>query len=184
MKVTIFILLLLFSLTFSKRLVLNSVKLKTDKCKVDADCLERNFCKNGRCTHMGLLPISFNDMICFFLIIIASALSNAGGIGGGGLLIPILIFMLNFTTHEAIPITKIMIFSGAVISYFLNIYQKNPLREGITIDYNIALVIVPFLLFGTMVGVNLNRVLPPFVILLTLTCILSISCYATFVKYC
>jgi len=184
MKYKFLVFLLLFcSIICSNNLVRYSFKfIKNEKCKDDSDCPELNFCKNNSCVHKGILPFTLFEAGCFLLIIIASAFSNAGGIGGGGLIIPILIFLLNFTTHEAIPITKIMIFTGAIITYIQNFSQQNPLRNGVAIDYNIALVIVPFLLFGTMVGVNLNRVLPPFIILLLLTFVLSISSYTTFMK--
>jgi uncharacterized membrane protein YfcA len=110
---------------------------------------------------------------------IGSALSNAGGIGGGGLLIPLLILVLNFYTHEAIPISKLMIFSGAITSFILGFRQKHPFRESITIDYNIPLLLVPMLLFGTMVGVTLNKITPPWLILVNLTLILVINTYKT-----
>ena len=58
------------------------------------------------------MPPTLREIIGGFFIVIGSALSNAGGIGGGGLLIPILLILLNFKTHEAIPISKLMIFTG------------------------------------------------------------------------
>lgn len=116
------------------------------------------------------------------LIVIGSALSNAGGIGGGGLLIPILLLILKFYTHEAIPISKLMIFTGALTSFILGFKQSHPYRIGITIDYNIPYLIVPFLLFGTMVGVSLNKVLPPWIILVSLTLVLIINTYKTLNK--
>jgi uncharacterized membrane protein YfcA len=115
-------------------------------------------------------------------IFIGSALSNAGGIGGGGLLIPILLLMLNFYTHEAIPISKLMIFTGAVTSFMLGFRQKHPTRNAITIDYNIPMLIVPMLLFGTMVGVTLNKITPPWLILISLTFVLIINTYKTLRK--
>ena len=121
-------------------------------------------------------------IIGFFGIILGSALSNAGGIGGGGLLIPLLILVFNFYTHEAIPISKLMIFAGAVTSFILGFRQKHPFRESITIDYNIPFLLVPMLLFGTMVGVTLNKVTPPWVILISLTLILVINTYKTLKK--
>ena len=117
------------------------------------------------------------------MVIICSALSNAGGIGGGGLLIPLLILLLGFYTHEAIPISKLMIFTGALTSFILGFRQKHPSRNTITIDYNIPYLLVPMLLFGTMVGVTLNKVTPPIVILLSLTALLILNTYKTMKKY-
>ena len=144
--------------------------------------MELNNCRNGKCVHKFIFPISFSEIIGLFFILIGSALSNAGGIGGGGLLIPILLLLLNFYTHEAIPISKLMIFTGAITSFILGFRQRHPTRNSITIDYNIPLLIVPLLLFGTMVGVTLNKVTPPWIILISLTLVLVINTYKTFVK--
>ena len=116
------------------------------------------------------------------MIFIGSALSNAGGIGGGGLLLPILLLILRFYTHEAIPISKLMIFAGAIASFIMNLQHKHPFREGIVIDYNIPFIIVPMLLFGTMIGVTLNKVFPPWIILVCLTLVLIINTFKTFRK--
>jgi uncharacterized membrane protein YfcA len=117
------------------------------------------------------------------MILIGSALSNAGGIGGGGLLVPILILKLNFSTSEAIPISKLMIFTGALTSFVMGLKNKHPFRDAPALDYNIAGLLVPPLLLGTMVGVTLNKVLPPFLILLSLTFVLVINTYKTITKY-
>jgi uncharacterized membrane protein YfcA len=154
----------------------------SEACIQDDQCISLNLCINKECKHKTVFPLSVSEIIGLFGIIIGSALSNAGGIGGGGLLIPLLILVLNFYTGEAIPISKLMIFSGAVTSFILGFRQKHPFRESITIDYNIPLLLVPMLLFGTMVGVTLNKVTPPWLILVNLTLILVINTYKTMKK--
>jgi uncharacterized membrane protein YfcA len=146
--------------------------------------MDLNFCDlaKSKCRHKYVYPLSFKEAIGLFMIIIGSALSNAGGIGGGGLLIPILLLLLGFYTHEAIPISKLMIFTGAITSFFLGFRQKHPFRNSISIDYNIPMLLVPFLLLGTMIGVTLNKVTPPWVILISLTLVLVINTYKTFKK--
>jgi uncharacterized membrane protein YfcA len=144
--------------------------------------LELNNCFQGKCVHKFIFPITLPEIIGLIFILIGSALSNAGGIGGGGLLIPILLILLKFYTHEAIPISKLMIFAGAVTSFILGFRQRHPTRNSITIEYNIPLLIVPMLLFGTMVGVTLNKVAPPWIILISLTLVLVFNTYKTFKK--
>jgi hypothetical protein len=156
----------------------------TNFCKKDEECEELNYCimDENKCVHKKIfsdLTLEFPGLI---MIVIGSALSNAGGIGGGGLLIPILLLVLKFYTHEAIPISKLMIFTGALTSFILGFRQKHPVRNSITIDYNIPLLLVPMLLFGTMVGVTLNKVTPPWLILISLTAVLIINTYKTLKK--
>ncbi len=44
--------------------------------------------------------------------------ANNGGIGGGGLIIPVCIAMFGFTTIEAIALSNAVIFTGAIVRYF------------------------------------------------------------------
>jgi len=139
-----------------------------------------NFCQKNICKHKSLFPITQREVIGLIFIIVGSALSNAGGIGGGGLLIPILILILKFETHEAIPISKLMIFTGALTAFIMGLNNKHPYRDAIALDYNIAGVLIPMILFGTIVGVTLNKVMPFSVILICLSFVLVINTYKTF----
>ena len=49
-------------------------------------------------------------IIGFLSIFIAAGMSNASGLGGGLLFIPVLLLIMNFYPHEAIPISKMVIF--------------------------------------------------------------------------
>lgn len=129
-------------------------------------------------------------MIGGIFIIIGSGLSNAGGIGGnlvyykgGGLLMPILVLFLNFETKEAIPICKLMIFTGAFTAFIMGRKTKNPFRNSTAIDYNIAVLVIPAVMFGTIIGVILNKIIPPWLILCCLTFILSFNTFKTFSKF-
>jgi uncharacterized membrane protein YfcA len=153
-----------------------------NSCRVQEDCDELNICIDGFCKHKKFFPVTGKEVIGAVLIFIGSALSNAGGIGGGGLLVPILILFLNFNTKEAIPISKLMIFTGALTAFIMGIRNKNPYRDATAIDFNIAVVVIPLVLFGTMIGVTMNKIFPPWMILICLTIILIINTYKTLKK--
>lgn len=87
--------------------------------------------------------------------------------------------ILEFYTHEAIPISKVMIFVGAFTAFMLNLGMKHPSRGTNSVDYNIAILIIPMLLFGTVVGVTLNKVAPSLLILSLLTKVLIINSFKT-----
>ena len=48
------------------------------------------------------------------------ALSNMGGIGGGGVVVSLLIALFKFETKEAIPISAFTIFAGSLVRFILN----------------------------------------------------------------
>lgn len=95
---------------------------------------------------------------------------------------PILIVFLHFNTKEAVPISKLMILTGALTALFMGLKNKHPFRDSVSIDYNLVILILPVIILGTMVGVTLNKVFPPILILIILTLTLVISTYKTFKK--
>ncbi len=88
--------------------------------------------------------------------------------------------ILKFETHEAIPISKLMIFTGALTAFIMGMKNKHPYRDAIALDYNIAGVLIPMILFGTIVGVTLNKIMPFSVILICLSIVLVVNTYKTF----
>ena len=64
-------------------------------------------------------------------------------------------------------------------SFILNTRLKHPVRKARAIDYNLIIVIAPNLLFGTMLGVTLNKILPNVLIILFLTIVLFYNTYKT-----
>ena len=107
-------------------------------------------------------------------------MSNASGLGGGLLFIPVLLLILNFYPHEAIPISKIVIFAGALTSFMQNTRVKRPGRNTKALNYNLVIVNAPNLLIGTVLGVTLNKILPNAIILFLLCLLLFFYSYKTF----
>lgn len=75
-----------------------------------------------------------------------------------------------------------MILTGALTAFIMGLNNKHPFRDSVAIDYNIVALITPLILFGTMVGVTLNKVFPSWIILLCLTVILIINTSRTLKK--
>jgi len=141
-----------------------------------------NLCVKNKCLHKPFYPPTIDEYVGTFSIILGSAISNAGGIGGGGLLVPILILILKFGTQEAIPISKLMILTGSLTAFIMGLKNKHPYRNGIPLDLNVGGLLIPMLLFGTMVGVTLNKVMPQSIILISLTIVLIMNTIKTFKK--
>ena len=75
-----------------------------------------------------------------------------------------------------------MILTGALTAFIMGLNNKHPNRDAVAIDYNIVMLITPLIMFGTMIGVTLNKVFPPFIILICLTLILVINTIKTLKK--
>ena len=113
-------------------------------------------------------------------------MSNASGLGGGLLFIPVLLLIMKFYAHEAIPISKVVIFAGALTSFIQNTKVKRPKRNTKALDYNLIIVNSSNLLLGTVFGVTLNKILPNTLILFLLCILLfyySHKTFKTFLKF-
>jgi uncharacterized membrane protein YfcA len=134
----------------------------------------------NRCIHKPLFaPFTRQDWIGSLLAFVVCALAAGGGIGGGGVLVPVFIAFVGFSPRDAIPLSKATIFGGAIANIILNYRKRHPLADRPLIDYNASLVLEPMTLAGTLFGVYLNKVLPPSVTLLVLLLTLYIMLWRT-----
>jgi hypothetical protein len=100
------------------------------------------------------------------------ALCNIAGIGGGGVVIPFCMTFFVFDTKSAISLSGFTILCSSVMRFFFNFRQKHPEKDQVVIDYNIATVMLPTVITGSMLGVLINVITPSFILLLLLTCLL------------
>ena len=56
-----------------------------------------------------------------------------------------------------------MITGTALFNFFDLIFKRNPNRNTSLIDYNVVLIIIPNILFGSTIGSLVNKFIPPIV---------------------
>lgn len=149
---------------------INQNKIHTKTCSSDSDCLELNTCTNKICIHDGLFPLFLKSIIGMLLLTVGLLLSTSVGMGGGGLILPILILVMNFYSHQAIPLSKSIVFCNTLISFFMHVRQKD------SINYNLALLCLPSILIGSTIGVKINNLIHGvFLITILSFCLIIIS---------
>jgi len=129
-----------------------------------------------------LLPIDTNDCIVFVLTFLASAIGAAGGIGGGGIMVPMLVSVGGFSVHHAIPLTQATVFGASIMNLIQNVSKRHPSFDRPLIDYHTALMLEITTLLGAVIGVDLNSISPVWMITLLLVLTLSFTAYRTFKK--
>ncbi|OQR96294.1 hypothetical protein ACHHYP_16256 [Achlya hypogyna] len=132
---------------------------------------------------------------------------HRGGLGGGGLLVPIYVVILGASSHDAIPLSKVgmdrrsasrpaTIVGNAVASFILNYRKRHPtLPKRPLVDYETMVMMEPMTLgmlsiplslilatAGTIVGVHLNAVLPNWLTTLLLVLLLGNATYRSVLK--
>lgn len=136
------------------------------------DCPDLYTCTNGYCLHKDIFPLTFREIVGSIFLMLLAGLANAGGLGGGALLSPILLLFFNYTPNKAIMIVYSIVFGGS-LGNFLNVaLQKNPATGKSFVDYDLSLICMPLMTLGANVGVYLNRVFPPVLVLVGLTIVI------------
>merc|ERR1740123_49706 len=120
--------------------------------------------------HLGSASVYF----CCVVLALSGILCAAGGIGGGGIYVTVLMVVGKMNLLDAVPLSQAIVFLGSIATMALNILKAQAsVKEARTlIDYDLCRVVVPFSLSGTFVGVILNRHLPGWLTLSVLTGVL------------
>eukprot|EP00850_Spirogloea_muscicola_P010048 SM000058S18478 [mRNA] locus=s58:105419:109295:+ [translate_table: standard] len=132
-----------------------------------------------RSKHYPAFPFDGRIAIATGLAFVGAALANAGGVGGGGLFVPMFNLLLNFDAKTSAALSKAMIMGGMIASFVFNVQLKHPTLNRPLIDYDIALLLQPLLLLGISVGVSCNVMFPPWLIIFLLTVLLLLMSYKT-----
>lgn len=110
-------------------------------------------------------------------------LANNGGVGGGGLIIPVCIGMFGFNTIHSIALSNFIIFVGALVRYLgFSIKQNHPDKAATVVDYNMCSVMLPLVLVGSFIGVILANILPEAVLTIIMALLLVYLTYDSLSK--
>ncbi len=149
-----------------------SDKIK-DKCVIEDDCRYMNTCDaDGCCNHKDLMPLKGPEAGGTIIVFVISAMANAGGIGGGPIMTPVEILTFYFNTKQAIPLSQVIITAGAAIGLLIRVLLRHPVKKRPLLEYHISMMIIPPILFGSIFGVMVNKILPSVAILSMLTLVL------------
>eukprot|EP00298_Acanthocystis_sp_HF-20_P010054 c18644_g1_i2.p1 GENE.c18644_g1_i2~~c18644_g1_i2.p1 ORF type:complete len:483 (+),score=179.39 c18644_g1_i2:31-1449(+) len=122
-----------------------------------------------------------SDIFGSFLALIAVTVGAGGGIGGGGLLVPVYFLVLNLGRFS-IPLSKATIFGSSITHVMLSLYQKHPKVDRPLIAFDVSMMLEPMTLGGSVIGVLLNTIFPTWLITLCLIILLAITTQITFAK--
>lgn len=120
------------------------------------------------------LEVNARVIAAVILSSLGACICAAGGVGGGGLFIPIFNLLLQFSTKTSAALSNIMIFGGSLAVLSWNIHQTHPLSNGTKplIDFDVVLLLNPNMLLGISIGVFCNIMFPGWLLIFVLTIIL------------
>ncbi|KAL2346902.1 hypothetical protein Fmac_000902 [Flemingia macrophylla] len=97
-----------------------------------------------------------------------AAFGSVGGVGGGGIFVPMLSLIVGFDAKSSTAISKCMIMGAAVSTVYYNLKLRHPTLNMPIIDYDLALLIQPMLMLGISIGVAFNVVFPDWIVTILL----------------
>ncbi|EEF33735.1 conserved hypothetical protein [Ricinus communis] len=106
------------------------------------------------------LEFSWRIVLATVIGFLGSACGTVGGVGGGGIFVPMLTLIVGFDTKSAAAISKCMIMGASASSVWYNLRVPHPTKEVPILDYDLALLFQPMLMLGITVGVASSVVFP------------------------
>lgn len=108
---------------------------------------------------------------------IAAALSSAGGLGGGGLYVPIFNLLLGFSSKTSAALSSCMILGGTLVNLVWYARQRRPDGLGPLVDYQASLLCLPNVLLGISAGVMCNVASPSWLVTMVLIIVLFVMTF-------
>jgi hypothetical protein len=129
-----------------------------------------------------LSPLSGRDVIGFMLSSLGIVLGSSGGIGGGGIVVPIYIIVLGLSPRFAIPLGSVTVLGGSLAGLLLNLKRRHPLADRPVIDWDLVLVMEPLVLVGALIGAIFHRVVSEKILTVLLVMLLGVIAHTTLAK--
>ncbi|KAH9627255.1 hypothetical protein KSS87_018286, partial [Heliosperma pusillum] len=102
------------------------------------------------------LKIGWTIIVGSIIAFFGAAFGSAGGVGAGGIFVPMLTLVIGFDAKSSAAISKCMIMGLSAATACFNLRQRHPTFQRPIIDYDLALIVQPMLLLGISIGVTLN----------------------------
>ncbi|KUF80422.1 hypothetical protein AM587_10017509 [Phytophthora nicotianae] len=115
------------------------------------------------------------DALGLAFIAVGLAVSAAGGVGGGTILVPALVLIMGFDIKRATPVSNLAIVGGAIANAWFNIRKRHPVVDRPLIDSDLALSMIPLVMGGAVVGTVLAKLLPSYLLSLLFVVVLVVG---------
>jgi uncharacterized membrane protein YfcA len=137
---------------------------------------------NEETGHKDLFPLDASDYFGFICATLGLILASGGGIGGGGMLVPIYVLVMGFSPKHAIPLSNVTVFGGSISNFILNRIKRHPEANRPLIDMDLILVMQPMTLAGALLGSFANKLLPEIILTICLVLLLGYTTKQTLEK--
>lgn len=132
--------------------------------------------------HKYLSPLNGRDVAGLIFASLGLIIAAGGGIGGGGMLVPIFIIVLGFKPKFAIPLSNVTVLGGAIVNVWFGAQKRHPSADRPLVDWDLIMVMQPAQLVGALLGAFINKVSPEIVLTAMLVVLLGLTADKTLRK--
>eukprot|EP01036_Dinobryon_divergens_P026734 gene26734-35414_t len=132
--------------------------------------------------HKDLFPFDWSDIFGTVLVTLGILIAASGGIGGGGILVPLLILVYGFSPKNAVALSNFCIVGSSITNMVLNIYKRHPLADRPLVDWDLILVMEPITMAGAVIGAFMSVLLPEWLLVISLVALLAFTTWTTLEK--
>ena len=138
------------------------------------------------CMHKEIVPFMTEEIVGCLVTIFVLFYTNCGGLGGGGIMIPVAIFFYGFDVKSAIALSNATVAVASICRYIANLRKSHPLKDGkgILVDYTVAIIMFPAIVVGVIAGGVVNTIFPASILAIVFILLLVTLIVTTWVKLC
>ena len=120
------------------------------------------------------------------IVICVITFTNAGGLGSGGIIVPLMMGLFRFDAKNAVAISNFATPWSSVLRFLKNSGESHPMKNGsgILIDYNVCTLMLPSAIVGASIGSIVNQMMPDPIILAFFILATAAMVYQALKKYC
>ena len=107
-----------------------------------------------------ILPLTVYSSFCYILLVFGVMLSNVGGLSAGVFKVPILMDMLNYPVNVATQMSYPIVTGASLANFIQLIPKRHPTRPTSLVDFNIVLLLIPCVSFGSTLGSIVVKFIP------------------------
>ncbi|XP_020573395.1 sulfite exporter TauE/SafE family protein 3-like [Phalaenopsis equestris] len=176
------------ALVSADRGLMNRIPAMAEKEKEDSSYLTKVlgflWRADGSGYHHVWPPMKFGWQIVVGSVVgfFGAALGSVGGVGGGGIFVPMLALIIGFDPKSSTAISKCMITGAAASTVYYNLRLRHPTLDTSLIDYDLALLFQPMLMLGISIGVIFNVVFPDWMVTVLLIILFLVTSTMAFMR--
>ena len=132
--------------------------------------------------HKDLFPLDASDYWGTFFVFLGLMVAASGGVGGGGILVPLFILVYQFQPKYAVAMSNFTIVGSSVTNIVMNLSKRHPLADRPLVDWDLILVMEPLTMVGAIVGAFASQLLPDWLLTSLLVLLLAFTTWTTLEK--